>query len=425
MKIVFFVHYFPPINSAGAKRVEALVKYLVPLGNVVTVITTSKSRLDGNFTESYPKNIEVIEINWLGKHKLSDPSKGKFEPMYVQGASWRRKIKNKIYKICGQIPDPRLPFAFAILSPWLTPRAKFVLKNADVVIGSSPPWPTLLAALFAKWRFGPKCILDYRDHFSQCHEVPGSGLAKILETYIDRALARKADHLVVISEPMAIYYAKMNCKISTIYNGFDGGLMSQARCNASDASGEKIIICHMGSISPGRIPHNVLKALSKLQIELPSFFSRFQLEFYGIAGLLEIELDRNYPNIKSNFHFLPALSYADSLKRMHESNYLLFSETSSSESLSAQGILPTKLFEYIGSGRPVIANISRDTLAGKLLHIYSSDSIISDTSEDFFIAFSESEFYKNKLNKYFQGLHPLSRESQAKEYHEVLNVVTK
>ena len=425
MKIVFFVHYFPPINSAGAKRVEALVKYLVPLGNEVTVITTSKSRRDGDFTESYPKNIDVIEINWLGKLKSSDPSEGKFEPMYIHGASWRRKIKDKIYEICGQIPDPRLPFAFAILSPWLSSRAKFALSNADVVIGSSPPWPTLLAALFAKWRFGPKCILDYRDHFSQCHEVPGSGLAKIMENYMDRALARRADHVVVISEPMALYYAKMNCKLSTIYNGFDGGLMSLARCDVFDSSGQKIIISHMGTISPGRIPHSVLNALTTLRLVQPEFFNRFRLEFYGAAGLLELELDHKYSAIKSAFHFLPALSYADSLKRMHESNYLLFSETSCNESLSAQGILPTKLFEYIGSGRPVLANISRNTLAGKLLLKYSKGSIIADNPDDLFAAFLQSDFYICKSSSFSHGVHPLSRESQALEYFNVIKLVNK
>ncbi|UUZ52982.1 hypothetical protein LP419_28515 [Massilia sp. H-1] len=51
MKIVFVVHYYPPVNSAGAKRVEALSKYFAAAGHEVTVVTTCKSDRDGLLTE--------------------------------------------------------------------------------------------------------------------------------------------------------------------------------------------------------------------------------------------------------------------------------------------------------------------------------------------------------------------------------------
>lgn len=69
MNVVFIVHYFPPVNSSGAKRVEAISKYLASDGNSVTVITTKKTASDGRFTEVYPKGVNVIELDGFGRKK--------------------------------------------------------------------------------------------------------------------------------------------------------------------------------------------------------------------------------------------------------------------------------------------------------------------------------------------------------------------
>lgn len=48
MHIVLIAYYYPPINSSGAKRAEALSKYFCAFGHHVTVITTRKTRADGD-----------------------------------------------------------------------------------------------------------------------------------------------------------------------------------------------------------------------------------------------------------------------------------------------------------------------------------------------------------------------------------------
>lgn len=65
--IVLIVHYFPPINSSGAKRMEAMAKYFARSGRNVTVITTTKTVADGAFSEIVPSGVNLIELDWRGR----------------------------------------------------------------------------------------------------------------------------------------------------------------------------------------------------------------------------------------------------------------------------------------------------------------------------------------------------------------------
>lgn len=420
MRIVLIVHYYPPINSSGAKRAEALSKYFTAFGHEVTVITPRKSRADGEFTEVVPSGVHLIEMDWLGRDRPSVAEGGQFEPMYSGKSSWKRQAKDWVMKKMGQIPDPRLPFSLSFLSPWLAEPAKLALSSADIVIGSTPPWPMVLAARICKWRFGKPCILDYRDHFSECHEMPGGPFAKWLEKIIDRRLVRSADHVVCISEPMSMYYGTIAPEVTTILNGYDHELIDAARANLPARNVDnKIRIRYMGIVSPGRVPHNLLQALVLLQQRSPQAFERLSIEFFGNAALIEEALQTQYPGIGSAFSFKAPVPYLTSMQKIIEADYLLFSETSSQRTLSAQGILTTKLFEYIGSGRPILGDISTETLAGRLLKRCGEQHVVGRSPELFLAAFENSAFYTRQPDVVSNVTVSLSRKAQALQYAEL------
>lgn len=422
MNIVVIAHYFPPINSAGAKRFEALTKYFINMGHNVTVITPRKSLLDGDFTEEVPNGVNLIELNKLGKESASSPQDSKFEVKYTKKPSYMLHIKKWVMRWLGQIPDPRLPFAFSFLYPWLSKRVKCSLNEAHIIIGTSPPWSMLLAAIIAKYRFKVPCILDYRDHFSECHEMPGSKFSKTLERIIDKFLVIQADHIVAISEPMATYYSAIRSNVTTIYNGFDPELFNIARKQISSKLTESYVtIRYMGSVSPGRIPYRFLDALIKLRISNYSKFQKLRIEFYGNAHIIKDILKLNYSELKDIFYFYNSVPYLISLQYIIEADYLLFCETSSKSTLSAQGILTTKLFEYIGSGRPIIADISPETLAGSVIKNCNDLNLVSQSSEDFYFKLCLDDFYIRTKEKHSAFSERFSRKAQAFQYTQLIN----
>lgn len=422
--IVFIVHYFPPMNSTGAKRVEALAKYFVRAGRSVTVITTCKTSADGPFTEKLPEGANVIEMDGFGRRSAtllksvaSPAGQGLRRP-------FRFGTKRFVMKLLGQIPDPRLPFSLAFLSPFMAPEIVSALRNADVVITSAPPWPVHLAGLLAKWRFGCRLVLDYRDQIADNHIMPGCKFAKVVERSVDSYIARRADAIVAVSGPMAEYYGVSNSNTHTILNGYDPEIIESVRGELeSGATSEHsvIFIRYLGRISVDRIPHSMLLGLSSAVSSSKVRPEVLRFEFYGESTQLEYYIRSNFPALQGMFRFFDQVPYREALELMMTADYLMFCETSSKDSLSAKGVLTTKLFEYIACNRPIIAEIAPDSEAGKMIVASSSAHFVSTTAADFENLFSEPRFLAPTPYLHNNNADALSRASQAANYLSLLD----
>ena len=176
----------------------------------------------------------------------------------------------------------------------------------------------------------------------------------------------------------------------------------------------------MGIISDGRIPRSLIKALDRLKEFQFDKFKKIRIEFFGNSALLKKYLVENFPNLLEIFNFYDFVPYEKSLRLMVESDYLLFSETSDLSNLSTQGILTTKLFEYIGSGRPILADIHGKTLAGGLINKMSNENLVSNNELDFYSLISEDDFYVRKKTIVPLDILEYTRENQAYKYLEIL-----
>jgi glycosyltransferase involved in cell wall biosynthesis len=429
-RIVFLVHYFPPINSAGGKRVEAMAKYFARSGREITVITTSKRPSDGSFTEAFPAAVTVLEIDGLGRLRPTTrpiaPENCGSAPNAAPTPGWVRKAKNWVMKWLGQLPDPRLPFATAMLSPLMTREVAQALGAADVVVGSCPPWPMLLAARWAGLRFGKPVVLDYRDHFSECHEMPGSALAKMVEKAFDTRLARGADQLVTVSQPMATYYGQFNPRTAVVINGYDHEIIDAVRAAArwqQRPAGKPLVMRYLGVITPDRVPRHLLEALAALHRHDPRKLEQLQLEYYGECSILAAALDADYPQLKPAFSFLAPVAYRKALELTVTADYLLFSETSFKKTLSAQGILTTKLFEYLAAGRPIVADIDPTMLAGQMILKAGIHHFVSNETKDFSAMLADPAFWQAPEPIDTEFVKTLSRAAQAREYLEILDAM--
>jgi glycosyltransferase involved in cell wall biosynthesis len=253
--------------------------------------------------------------------------------------------------------------------------------------------------------------------------MPGGRLAKTVERWIDRAIARRATSLVTISGPMADYYAQFNPEVSVVLNGYDPEIMDDIRKTTEwrpRVDGKPLTIRYMGVITPGRVPHNLLSALAALVRSGQLQAAAFRFEIYGECDVLKDAVERGYPELAPSFGFFSRVRYRESLQLAVTADYLLFCETpsiaSAQEQSSAQGVLTTKLFEYLASGRPVLADLSPETLAGETIRKAGDHHIVCASVEEFERLLGSPQFWAPCASVDHPFVRTLSRASQAQEY---------
>jgi glycosyltransferase involved in cell wall biosynthesis len=385
MNIVFIAHYFPPLNSSGARRINAFAKYLAASGHQITVITTRKTARDGLLTEAVPPYLRLLE---LGSWGLVSPTRvdmlssamgaATVAPRSLAGRVLL-KIKRRVMKFAGQLIDHRLVFAVQFALPWLACDVKRALTDADVVMSSCPPWPVHLAGWLIKRKYQKLWVADYRDQFSGNHILRGSDWSQAIEVRLERWLLRSAECVVAISEPMKEYYEQFHDDVRLIENGYDEGVFEQARAGLPQRKAvdfnKEFVIRYMGTVTPDRIPKAFFQAL--VEINRQATVTIFA-EFYGESELLRKALPGLYPEVVPYVRFLPQLPYLAAIQSMLTADALFFIETSDLSSHSARGVLTTKLFEYLAARKPIVAEISTTALAASYIEQAGLGVVVSE-----------------------------------------------
>jgi glycosyltransferase involved in cell wall biosynthesis len=432
LRIVFITHYFPPLNSSGARRVNAFAKYLESWGHEITIITTRKTVRDGLLTEKIPPYLKLLEIDFLGRHKptrITDATleikKSLVTPRSGLGV-FLLNFKRSVMKFAGQLIDHRLVFALQFAFPWLSPTVKHALSSADIVISSSPPWPAHLAGKIIKRRFRKPWVADYRDQFSGNHILQGSFLSRPLEVWLDRWLIKSADYVVTISSPMQEYYSQFHSRVACIENGYEQEMFDQAindqAIHKAEKNGDAFVLRYMGTITSDRIPGALFQALAKIN---ETSDKPVIIEFYGDSTLLRKALLEMAPEAQHFVHFHPQLPYADAIRAMLTADALFFIETSKFSSQSARGVLTTKLFEYMAAKKPIIAEISAQTLAAKYIENSGLGVVISENSSDIYqglLNLCEGRFSPVVDHSFIESL---SRIIKSKELEQLLSKIVR
>ena len=389
MNIVFITHYFPPLNSSGARRVQAFAKYLASWGHQITVITPHKTTSDGWLTEEVPHHLRLLELDSRGRLspslRSSSPVGGEKKSVESRSAwgRWLLKIKRAVMQVSGQLIDHRLVFALQFAFPWITSEVKQALAKADVVMSSCPPWTSHLAGRLVQARYGKPWVADYRDQFSGNHILRGSFLSRPVEVWLERWLLKRATYVVAISGPMKEYYEHFHSRVACIENGYDESVFEQAREQSSELAKkepeDEFVIRYLGTITGHRIPVAFFQALALLN-QSPG--RRMVAEFYGESTLLRKALPELVAQSVPFVRFCPQLPYGAAIQSMLTADAHLFIETSNFSSYSARGVLTTKLFEYFAARKPIVAEISPRALASQYIARSGLGVVISEDADE-------------------------------------------
>jgi glycosyltransferase involved in cell wall biosynthesis len=331
MKILILSFYYPPDLSAGSIRVIGLVKALIAMAGKdaqIEVVTTQPNRYQGfGVTVCDYENSERLKI-----HRI------------------------KISKHNSGMLDQARSFIFYAYE------AQKIVKNQqyDFIFSTSS---RLMTAALGAWVSSCKNIplyLDIRDIFvDTIKDVMPKKFAHFLIpifSLIERFTIGHAAHINLVSPGFKNYFKSRysNKSFSYYMNGIDEDFIpnnTQLKNNnvTKKISEEPVRILYAGNIGEGQGLHKIIPKLAK------KLGDRVVLRLIGGGGRLK-ELQSALKLMEvNNVEVVPPIARID-LIREYEAADVLFLHLNNYEAF--EKVLPSKVFEYAASGKPILAGVS-------------------------------------------------------------------
>jgi glycosyltransferase involved in cell wall biosynthesis len=336
MRITFLCQYFPPEMGAPAARTYEHARHWVELGHEVTVITGFPNHPTGILHPEYrgvfTRREQVDGIDLRRTWVYCAPNKG-----------FLKRVLNFLSFF----------FSSLILGGLLTSRPQ-------MVIGTSPQFFCAVAAwLLSRLKRVP-FVFEVRDIWPQSAIELGAlrnPLAiRILES-LEQHLYRAASLIVIVAESTRPYlHARgiSDAKIALIPNGIDLRFLESSGDSTEsfrerEGWSDKFLVSYIGTHGMSHALEVVLSAAARLSSD-PSIHFLFVGEGAEKARLVRMAQEANLSNVtflnEQPRPTLPAIYGASNVSLVPLRRLQIFTK-----------VLPSKLFELMGVGCPIICSV--------------------------------------------------------------------
>lgn len=355
-KVLIITYYWPPAGGPGVQRWLKFVKYLKDF-NIEPVLYIPENPAyplkDPGLETEVPKNLQIIRKKIFEPYQLAaifskNETKTISSGIIAEEANQSFLQKMLLY-IRGNffIPDAR--------KFWIKPSLKFLeeflqKEKIDTLITTGPPHSLHLIGLGLKKRLQIKWIADFRDPWTKIgyhSKLKLNKSSRKKHKELEREVLNSVDELIVTSfTTKAEFQTKTKKPVNVITNGFDSQKMPK-----KITLDKKFSFSHIGSLLSGRNPEILWHIFREILNENTTFAEKFKLRLVGSVSTEVIDSIHSF-GLQPFLEILSYVSHAEALKLQRQSQVLLLLEINKKET---RGIIPGKLFEYLNSGRPLIA----------------------------------------------------------------------
>jgi glycosyltransferase involved in cell wall biosynthesis len=345
-RVLIFAYYFPPLGGGGVQRTLKYVKYL-PAEGFDSIVIAGGARAyglrDRGLVREVPPGTVVIRARALP----------------LQKAQWKLGGALRRAGLSTRLVDEALwPDA---LVGWLPSAVWHGLRAArehrpDVLYSTSKPETAHLAALIVHKLTGIPWVADFRDAWTLNPFGPDSarrGPRADASAGLERAVVAHASYVTVVDESFGVLgLAEDDRRQVVIRNGVDPDDLPAFK--RSDSS-TRFRLSHVGTLYGSRDAAPVFAAIRDLIGRGRLDRDRFELRIVGHASLRDADLD-SLP-----VTFVDYVDHHAAIAEMTSASALLFYQPPQSRGSSG------KIYEYLGSGRPVLCVAHPDNLAYRLV----------------------------------------------------------
>lgn len=371
-RIVLVSYYFPPIGGAGAQRPAALARLLPERGHDVTVVTASASRTtrwtprDESLTTAAGDRVEVVRVTT--PEPETSRQRLRVDRWLARESQWGRWWQEAIQEVIRR-HDGDVDLLYTIMSPYSSAAG---VASAAAELGV--PW---VADLGDPWALDEMMVFP-------------SGLHRAIELRRMRTALSSAA-AIVMSTPQAVAAVRdafpelARTPVVAIPNGYEASDFSGPPPERTD---DRFRIVHTGylhtqlGVQQRRVRRlrdvlggtiggvdiytrshvYLLRAVERLLTEEPALADRLEVIFAGVLSPIDVEIAARSPVT----HTLGYVSHTDAVGLLRSAD-LLFLPMHKLQQGRRASIVPGKTYEYLASGRPILAAVpegdARDILA--------------------------------------------------------------
>ncbi len=388
-RVLIVAYYFPPSGGPGVQRVLKAVRYLPEFGwdpAVLTVRDADYPARDESLLNEIPASVPVerttIPEPYTLYRRLTGRAKGTAVDVNVNvDPDTRMPAKEKLAQwVRGMvfIPDARVGWLLTGRGPGVRFAKSF---GANLVHSSSPPYTCALLGRAIARGAGIPWVPEFRDPWTGFLSAPRRPEpARSIDRRLERGVYRDAPRMVVawrgIAEDFQSKYPREDAsKFRHIANGYDPEDLE----GIAPVVNDRFTMVYTGSMYGVRNPDTFLQAVAKLLAAGRIDPAHVRFRFVGRFGE-EVRAMFRRPEVAAVVEELGYAPHAVSVAETLGADALLLVVD---DVRGAEGIVPGKVFEYIGARRPVlalgpegaVADLIRETGAGVVLRNHDVDGI--------------------------------------------------
>lgn len=348
--VLVIAYYFPPMSFSGVQRTLKFVKYLPDYGWQPTVLTIHPhayfafdeaflGELSGKSIEIWRTNPPLVFSAVKGKKNLSF------------GNETLRKFANRISQFLF-IPDNKIG--------WKKQALEFLetkdLSKFDAIYSSAPPYTCHLLAQEIKKRWKIPFVADFRDAWLEYpYHIYWTAWHKKRHQSLEQGVIESADAVITTNDFVRdLFVQRYNSgeRSCVIGQGFDSDDFSKNTAQVPSVNPQEVNFVFTGIFYEDRDPLLLYKALASIKIHHPKIFDLLRFTMVGHIQEQFQEAARSL-GVAEKFNYCGYLPHAEAIAWQKQADVLWFNIGSKQKGFET--VAPGKVYEYLGSGKPILA----------------------------------------------------------------------
>ena len=350
-KVLIVSYFYPPHISPGAIRASKYAKYLPEYDWTPLVLTADKNDyVSGMPLEIPPDSLfrtRQFDINGIAKKFVSNNG-SRIEEVRANRKSLKSRfisLGRNVYASIVNFPDGQIGWY-----PYARLEGLRIIRNEKprIIFSTSSPTTDHLIAYRLKRKTGLPWVAELRDLWTQNHNYQRARPLCYLEMGLEKHVLNAADAVVTVSESWAEELRKrIRVPVRVISNGFDSSDYPSRVPLAKPFTISYTGILYAGNQDPAPL-FDAIAAMHRKGLISPR---KVHLRFIGryVDSVLDIAKQRG---ISEYLEIRETISREEALRLQAESALLLVLSWNGPQRVGWIGL---KLYEYFGSGRPVLA----------------------------------------------------------------------